>query len=79
MTAYRPQTLAKIVRDKDKRDVWDECLAAAVLAVRMMPNEATRHTPAMLLYGYELRTLAMWPAPRQDFVIGELKDEVASR
>ena len=44
-----------------------------------MPNEATSVSPAKLLFGYELRTPATWPAPRQDFVEGEMSDEIISR
>lgn len=92
-TAYRPQVnglcermnqtlvqaLSKIVRDRGEKSDWDDSLAAAVLAVRTMPNEATRFSPSMLLYGYEMRTPATWPAPRRDYIEGRLEEEVLSR
>lgn len=92
-TAYRPQVnglcermngtitsaLAKIARDHDDVKEWDKYVTTAVLAARTMVNESTRYSPAMLLYGYELRTPAIWPAPREDYVEGELDLEVASR
>lgn len=92
-TAYRPQTnglcerlnqtlvqtIAKIARDQDKQDDWESCVRSALLAIRTSPNESTKFTPAMLLYGYEMRTPATWPAPRTDYVEGEFEDEIASR
>lgn len=92
-TAFRPQVnglcermnqtivevLSKICQDQDMLDRWDECLTHAILAIRSTPNDATRYSPAMLLYGYDIRTPATWPEPRQDFVEGELADEVVSR
>lgn len=92
-TAYRPQVnglcermngtitaaLAKIARDHEDIHQWDKYVSSALLAARTMVNESTRFSPAMLLYGYELRTPAIWPAPREDFVEGELHLEVASR
>ena len=38
-----------------------------------------RLSPAKLLFGYKLRTPAIWPAPHQDFAEGELVDEIISR
>ncbi|KAG1036901.1 hypothetical protein G6F43_012963 [Rhizopus delemar] len=92
-TAYRPQTnglcermnqtvvqaLSKIIMTREDYENWDDCLDEAVLAVRTMPNEATKFTPAMLLYGYEMRTPGNWPAPRVDYVEGEIVREVESR
>lgn len=83
-TAFRPQTnglvermnqtvvntLAKIVRN-DEDDLWDLKLDEAVLAIRTMPNEATGVTPSMMLFGYNMRTPALWSAPREDFVQGD--------
>lgn len=71
-TAYRPQsnglcerlnqtltqTIAKIAREEDKTDHWDEYVDMALLAIRTMPNESTKYSPSMLLFGYELRTPA---------------------
>ena len=73
------QTISKIARDEDKLDDWEGCVSTALLAIRTMPNEATGVSPAKLLFGYELRTPATWPAPRDDFVEGELSDEIISR
>ncbi|KAG2190969.1 hypothetical protein INT47_007114 [Mucor saturninus] len=92
-TAYRPQTnglcerlnqtlvqtLAKITRDADAQDRWDEFVNSALLVLRTMSNDSTGFSPAMLLFGYDMRTPAIWPAPRTDFVEGEAMDEVASR
>ncbi|KAG2192670.1 hypothetical protein INT47_009240 [Mucor saturninus] len=92
-TAYRPQTnglcerlnqtlsqtLAKIVRDNDALTTWDKYVTSALLALRTMRNDTTGHTPAKLLYGYNLRTPATWPAPRTDFVQGDPVEEIASR
>ncbi|KAI8099306.1 uncharacterized protein BX664DRAFT_345385 [Halteromyces radiatus] len=65
------QTLSKIARDRKQRDQWDVCLADAILAIRTMPNDVTKYSSSFLLYGYELRTPATWPAPRSDFVEGD--------
>lgn len=92
-TAYRPQTngmcermnqtivqtIAKLARDQDSMQDWEQFVKPALLAIRTTPNEATRFSPAMLLFGYELRTPAVWPAPRQDYVEGEIADELAAR
>ncbi|KAG2190954.1 hypothetical protein INT47_005642 [Mucor saturninus] len=92
-TAYRPQTnglcerlnqtliqtLSKVTRDQDTQDSWDESIPATLLALRTMHNNSTRQTPARLLYGYDLRTPTTWPAPRQDFIQGDLTSEISSR
>lgn len=92
-TAYRPQTngmcerlnqtlvqtLAKIIRDKDAENRWDEYVGAALLAIRTMPNESTKYSPAMLLFGYEMRTPSTWPAPQRDYIEGEIIEEVERR
>lgn len=92
-TAYQPRTnglcermnqtivqaLSKIARDKKKRDRWDECLGEAIMAIRTMPNDATKISPAMLLFGYEMRTPSTWPAPRVDYVEGEIQEAVDQR
>ncbi|KAF7720775.1 hypothetical protein EC973_006140 [Apophysomyces ossiformis] len=43
-----------------------------------MPNDATGYSPAMLLFGYKIHTPATWPAPRVDYIKGELQNEVNS-
>ncbi|KAG2210811.1 hypothetical protein INT45_006733, partial [Circinella minor] len=68
---------SKLAQDKDKLDRWDEFTGSGLMALRTMPNDSTRHTPAMLLYGQEIRTPSIWPAPRQDYIEGELNVEVA--
>lgn len=92
-TAYRPQTngmcerlnqtlvqtIAKMARDEDARDSWEDYLGPALLAIRTMPNEGTKYSPSMLLFGYELRTPATWPSPRRDYVEGEIEEEIISR
>lgn len=92
-TAHRPKTnglcermnqtivqaLSKIARDKESRGNWDECLSDAILAIRTMPNDVTQLTPAYLLYGYDLRTPMTWPAPRIDFVEGDIQAAVNER
>ncbi|KAG0900014.1 hypothetical protein G6F33_013153 [Rhizopus arrhizus] len=92
-TAYRPQTnglcermnqtvvqaLSKIIATSEDNRDWDEYLDETILAVRTMPNETTKFTPSMLLFGYEMRTPSNWPAPRKDYVQGEMVLEVESR
>lgn len=92
-TAFRPQVnglcermnqtivevLSKVCQDQDMLQRWDECLASTVLAIRSTPNDATGFSPAMLLYGYDIRTPATWPEPRKDFEEGRLADEITSR
>lgn len=92
-TAYRPQTnglcermnqtlvqtIAKLAQDEDKVAEWDTFVDAALLAIRTMTNDATGFTPAYLLFGRELRTPTTWPAPRYDYVEGELANEVSRR
>ncbi|KAI8574962.1 hypothetical protein K450DRAFT_276045 [Umbelopsis ramanniana AG] len=76
-TAYRPQTnglvermnqtvvqaFNKIVRDKDDKLNWDKNLNAALLAIRTTQNDTTNFSPAMMLYGVEMRTPSTWPPP----------------
>lgn len=92
-TAYRPQTngccerlnqtlvntISKLALDEDRTTEWDEFVAPALMALKTMPNESTGYTPAKLLYGKEIRTPANWPAPRQDFVLGEETEAVVQR
>ncbi|CDS11837.1 hypothetical protein LRAMOSA11481 [Lichtheimia ramosa] len=73
------QTIAKLAQDEDKVAEWDQFVEAALMAIRTMPNDATGYTPAYLLYGREMRTPSTWPAPRFDYVEGELVNEVARR
>lgn len=83
-TAFRPQTndlcermkgtivqvLAKLANQDGNVAEWDRYLEPALLAIRTMPNESTGHTAARLLYGFDLRTPAIWPSPQRDFVEG---------
>lgn len=73
------EVLSKMCQDRDMMDRWDECLTSAILAIRSTPNDATGYSPAMLLYGHDIRTPATWPEPREDFIEGQLADEVVSR
>jgi hypothetical protein len=73
------QSLSKIARDKNCRDNWDECLSDCILAIRTMPHEVTKLTPAYLLYGYNMRTPMTWPAPRVDFVEGDVQAAIDER
>jgi hypothetical protein len=92
-TAYRPQTnglcermnqtivqtITKLVAQQGEERRWDEQLDSALLAIRTMPNDTTSLSPAMLLYGYELRTPAIWRPPESDFVVGDLVGEIEIR
>jgi transposase InsO family protein len=92
-TSYRPQTnglcermnqtlvqtLSKIIHDRGTEDRWDEYLDSALLAIRTMKNKSTGFTAGKLLFGYDLRTPSTWPAPRDDFVEGDIAGEVANR
>lgn len=76
-TAYRPQTnglcermnqtivqtLSKLVRDADDLFNWDRYLGPTLLSMRTTPNDATKYSPAMLLFGYELSIPSTWPPP----------------
>lgn len=73
------QTLAKIINERGTEDCWDEYVNSALLAIRTMKNISTGHTAGKLLFGYEMRTPGTWPAPREDFVEGNLVEEVADR
>lgn len=72
-------TLSKICLQREDTSNWDNYVNQALLAIRTMPSDVSRHTPAKLLYGYEIRTPAAWPAPRQDYVEGDIGDELVSR
>lgn len=74
------QTMAKLMRDdgEDARP-WDEYIPAALMAIRTMTNEATKYSPSMLLYGYDIRTPSTWIPPRYDYVVGEIEEEIAKR
>jgi hypothetical protein len=92
-TAFRPQTnglcertnqtltqtIAKLVRDHGDTKDWDKMIPSALVALRTMKNDTTGLTPGRLLYGYDIRTPAIWPAPRIDYVEGELSEEVNRR
>lgn len=72
-------TIAKLRLDDKNKEDWDQYVTQALFCLRTMVNETTGFSPAMLLYGYELRTPANWPAPRYDYVEGEIEVEVARR
>lgn len=75
------QALSKIVRGKNDKHNWDKYLTAAFLAVRTTPNETMKFSPALLLYGLEMRTPSTWPVPvpKSDYVKGNLEEELISR
>ncbi|KAG1140938.1 hypothetical protein G6F37_012897 [Rhizopus arrhizus] len=73
------QTIAKLLRDYGEKKDWDLMIPAALMALRTMKNDATGFTPGMLLYGYDIRTPGNWPPARQDYVEGELQQEIDRR
>lgn len=73
------QVMSKIRRDDDNAKPWDHYLHPALMSIRTMSNEATGHTPSMLLYGYDMRTPSTWVPPRYDYVLGEVHDQIAVR
>lgn len=91
--AYRPQSngmvermnqtliqaIAKLKNDDSTPKSWNSYINEALFSIRTMINESTGYTPAMLLYGYELRTPANWSAPRYDYIEGEIHMEVKRR
>lgn len=91
-TSYRPQCngmcerlnhslvsiLAKIARDEQSIDQWDRYVDPALMVIRTTKNTSTGFSPSFLMFGYEMRTPAVWVAPRLDFVIGE-EEEVKDR
>jgi transposase InsO family protein len=92
-TSYRPQAnglcerlngslvsvLAKLARDENKLDQWDTFLDTALMVLRTTKNSGTGFTPAYLLFGYEMRTPAVWVSPREDYVEGEEDLELLDR
>lgn len=92
-TSYRPQcnglceklnhtlvsVLAKIARDENNISQWDKYLDPALMVIRSTKNASTGFSPSYLMFGYELRTPAVWVAPRFDFVIGEEEEEICDR
>ncbi|KAL0075093.1 hypothetical protein F4703DRAFT_1798595 [Phycomyces blakesleeanus] len=68
-----------ITRDANAQDRWDEFVNSALLILQVMVNDSTGHSPSTLLLGYSIRTSAIWPARRTDFVEGEALDEIADR
>jgi len=92
-TAFRPQTnglcgrmngtivsvLAKLANQDRNVVDWDLYLEPALLAIRTMPNESTGYSAAKLLYGYDIRTPAIWPSPPSDDVEGEYEDALLGR
>jgi hypothetical protein len=73
------QTLAKICLQQWNTSNWDVHLNQALMAIRTMPSDVSLHIPARLLYGYEIHAQATWPAPRQDYVEGDISEELVSR
>lgn len=51
------ERLALAIQEEDQRD-WDVLLPAALAAIRSTENKVTRCSPAYLVFGYNLRTLA---------------------
>ncbi|KAG2190951.1 hypothetical protein INT47_009223 [Mucor saturninus] len=92
-TAYRPQTnglcermnqtivqvLAKITRDAEAQERWDEYIKPALLAIRTTPNDTTRLTPAKLLFGYDMRTPATWNPPTKRFIGNQYQEDITRR
>ncbi|GAB5593468.1 hypothetical protein Unana1_08368 [Umbelopsis nana] len=65
MNSTIKQALLKLALDHNNVNNWDNYLEQALLAIRTMPNESNGFTPARLLYGYDIRTPALWPALRE--------------
>jgi transposase InsO family protein len=71
-TAYRPQANGRVERmhrtmkmllakmTREDRTTWPSQIWKALLAMRTLVNEATRFSPARLLYGFELTTPTQW-------------------
>ncbi|KAG2190956.1 hypothetical protein INT47_003914 [Mucor saturninus] len=92
-TAYRPQTnglcertnqslvqiLAKLIRDADAKDHWEDYINPALLALRTSTSHTTGHSPSELLYGYTMRTPATWSAPQTHFKESDIETEVLQR
>lgn len=92
-TSYRPQCnglceklnhtlvsiLAKIARDEENVAQWDRYVDSALMVIRSTKNASTGFSPSYLMFGYEMRTPAVWVAPRLDFVIGEEEEELVDR
>ncbi|KAG1046837.1 hypothetical protein G6F43_010691 [Rhizopus delemar] len=72
-------TMAKLARDEDKINEWDDFINPALLALRTMENSATGFTPGFLLFGYTFQTPITWKAPRLDFVEGDWEGAVEER
>lgn len=71
--------LTKVARDGECLDRWDEYVDTALMVIRTTKNASTGYTPSYLMFGYEMKTPAVWVAPRIDFVIGEEEEEVVDR
>lgn len=71
--------LAKIARDEENVAQWDKYVDSALMVVRSTKNASTGYSPSYLMFGYEMRTPAVWVAPRLDFVIGEEEEEIRDR
>jgi hypothetical protein len=71
--------LAKVARDEENISEWDKYVDTALMVIRTSKNSGTGYTPSYMMFGYEMRTPAVWVAPRVDFVIGEEEEEVRDR
>ena len=92
-TSYRPQVngmceklnhtlvsiMVNIARDQENIANWDCFIDAVLMVIRSTPNSSTGFSPSYLLFGYEFRTLAVWVAPRIDFIEGEEEEELKDR
>jgi hypothetical protein len=79
MNGTTVQVLAKLVNQDGNVAERDRYLEPALLAIRTMPKESTGHTASRLLYGFDLRTPAIWPSPQRDFVEGEYNEALLGR
>jgi hypothetical protein len=92
-TAYRPQsngmverlnqtlvqTISKIRRDSNVKKPWDSYISSALWYIRTMVNDSTGFSPSMLLYGFELRTPALWIPPTEGTIFTNTEDLIKSR
>ncbi|KAI8969902.1 hypothetical protein BDF20DRAFT_826298 [Mycotypha africana] len=49
------------------------------MCLRSLKNDTSGYTPATILYGQDLMTPSVWPAPRYDFVEGEYDKYISER
>lgn len=68
-TERRIQEIKKCLRihlANENKSTWDQHLNKALFNIRCRRNEATQHTPATLLLGYDLRRPGEWLIGRPD-------------